>query len=77
MGSESAAQHRATAASQGPVAIAIVTVSDTRTAETDVNAVYLREQFTALGHRESSYHLIKDEPDQVEQALGSCAAGDA
>lgn len=77
MTSKSASEHKAHAAERGPVALAIVTVSDTRTEETDVNARYLREQIEALGHRVVAYHLIKDEPEQVEKILESCADGDA
>jgi molybdopterin adenylyltransferase len=75
--SNSAAEHRTLASERGPIALAIVTVSDTRTEETDVNGQYLREKISALGHRVVAYHLIKDEPDQVEKVLESCAAGDA
>ena len=65
----SSEQHRAMAAEGGPVAIAIVTVSDSRTPETDVNAHYLREQIAAAGHTAAGYRLIKDEPDQVVAVL--------
>jgi molybdenum cofactor biosynthesis protein B len=57
----SSQQHKTIAAQQGKVAIAIVTVSDTRTPDTDVNAAYLREQITAAGHTVAAYRLIKDE----------------
>jgi molybdenum cofactor biosynthesis protein B len=77
MTSESAAQHKVRAAERGPVAVAIVTVSDTRTPETDVNARYLREQIAGQGHRVVAYHLIKDEPDEVTATLDACASGDA
>lgn len=77
MASKSTTEHKTKAAERGPVALAIVTVSDTRTEETDVNAQYLKAQIEALGHRVVAYHLIKDEPDQVEQALEACTAGDA
>ena len=77
MTSESASQHKATAAKSGPVAIAIVTVSDTRTHETDVNAQYLQKQIETNGHRLVAYHLIKDEPDQVGCVLDECADGEA
>ncbi len=65
----SSQQHRDIATQQGPVAIAIVTVSDTRTPETDVNAAYLREQITTAGHIVAAYRLIKDEADQVAGVL--------
>ena len=57
------------AAGHGPVTVALVTVSDSRTPETDDNGIYLREQFTALGHKVAGYRIVKDEPDQVETAL--------
>ncbi len=75
--SSSSAQHKATAAQQGPVPIAIVTVSDTRTPESDVNAAYLREQIAAAGHRVVAYRIIKDEADQVADVLDELAEGEA
>ncbi len=77
MTSSSTDQHRALAAQQGPIAIAIVTVSDSRTPETDVNAAYLREQIISAGHLVAAYRLIKDEPDQVAEALDELVSSDA
>jgi molybdenum cofactor biosynthesis protein B len=68
-GSESTQQHRAKAAERGPVRIAIITVSDTRTPETDKNAHYLRSAIEAAGHVVSAYFLIQDEPAMVEATL--------
>jgi molybdenum cofactor biosynthesis protein B len=73
----SSATHHALAEDQGVIPVAIVTVSDTRTPETDVNAAYLREQLAASGHRLSDYRLIKDEPTQVAGILDELAAGEA
>lgn len=75
--SSSSAQHKATAAQQGPVPVAIVTVSDTRTPESDVNAAYLREQIVAAGHHVVAYQIIKDEADQVGAVLDELAASEA
>lgn len=77
MTSQSTQQHKSIAAERGPVAIAIVTVSDTRTPETDINYHYLRPQIEAAGHRVAAYRLIKDEPDQVGAVLEELAAGEA
>lgn len=77
MSSPSSAQHKEKARRQGPVAVAIVTVSDTRTVETDVNGRYLREQIEAAGHQVAAYRLIKDEPLQVEAALDELASSAA
>ena len=75
--STSTEQHRKAAAEQGPVKVVIVTVSDTRTPETDKNAVYLREQLASDGNSVTDYRIIKDEPDQVEAVLDEMAATDA
>ncbi|MBL8147392.1 MAG: molybdenum cofactor biosynthesis protein MoaB [Anaerolineae bacterium] len=70
MGAE---EHRAKAG-HGPVSAAVVTVSDTRTPETDVNRQYLEARLAELGHVAAAYRLIKDEPDQVAAALDELAA---
>ena len=75
--SSSSDQHRTAAAQQGPVPLAIVTVSDTRTPDSDVNAAYLREQIAAAGHRVVACRIIKDEADQVVAVLDELAAGEA
>ncbi|NDJ61217.1 MAG: molybdenum cofactor biosynthesis protein MoaB, partial [Chloroflexi bacterium] len=56
-------------AGHGPVTVAVVTVSDSRTPETDVNRQYLERRLGELGHVVAAYRLIKDEPDQVAAAL--------
>jgi molybdenum cofactor biosynthesis protein B len=73
-GSQSTNEHREKAKSLGVIGIAIITVSDTRTPETDVNGQWLREQIAALGHEVTAYRLIKDEPDQVAAVLEELAA---
>jgi molybdenum cofactor biosynthesis protein B len=54
--------------------VALVTVSDTRTPDTDINRAYLEARLTELGHRVAAYRLIKDEPEQVAAALDELAA---
>jgi len=75
--SQSTEQHRALAHAQGPVNIAIVTVSDTRTPETDENRRYLEGEILRAGHRVTAYRLIKDEPSQVAETLEELAGGDS
>jgi molybdenum cofactor biosynthesis protein B len=75
--STSTQQHREIAAEQGPVSVAIVTVSDSRTPETDTNAIFLREQLESDGNNVIAYQIIKDEPDQVADVLDKMAASDA
>lgn len=56
-------------AGDAPVTVGIVTVSDTRTPETDVNRKYIETQLQALGHIVGAYRLIPDEPAQVAAAM--------
>ena len=77
MSSPSSERHHRAAEGQGPVAVAIVTVSDSRTAETDTNGSWLRERITAAGHQLAEYAVIPDEPDQVEAALARARAAGA
>lgn len=60
-------------AGHDPITVAIVTVSDTRTPETDKNKHYLEDRLDELGHHVGAYRLIKDEPDQVETVLDELA----
>lgn len=71
----SAQDHQARAG-DAPVGVAIVTVSDTRTPETDKNKHYIEARLTELGHIPAAYRLIKDEPEQVAAALSAMCALD-
>jgi molybdenum cofactor biosynthesis protein B len=77
MSSESSDRHHAAAAGRGPVPVAVVTVSDTRTPETDTNGAFLRGRIEAAGHLPAGYRVIRDEPEQVRAALEEMAAGEA
>ncbi len=61
--------HRSAAATEGPVAIAVVTVSDTRTPETDTNGKWLHEAIAASGATVSGYRVVRDEPEEIRAAL--------
>ena len=69
MGSHAHRRHAATA-----VACAVVTVSDTRTPESDVSGTRIRTALEGAGHRVVSYAILPDEPsrihEHVERALG-------
>lgn len=69
MSSQSTNQHKQIAHAKGAVKLAIVTVSDTRTPETDTNYHYLAPEIEAMGHQVVGYRIIKDEPEQVASAL--------
>lgn len=61
-------------AGKSQVTLAIVTVSDTRTPETDKNKHYLEMTLSELGHSVAAYRLIQDEPDQVSFVIDELAA---
>jgi molybdenum cofactor biosynthesis protein B len=69
--SESTEQHKTLAAEQGPVTAAIITVSDTRTPETDKNGQYLKQQLWGKDAQTVYYTIIHDEPEQVLLALNT------
>ena len=72
-----AKDHRQQAAAKGQIGLAIVTVSDTRTPETDVSGQLIRTLAEDAGHAVVDYRIVKDEPEQVAQALDDFAAGAA
>jgi molybdenum cofactor biosynthesis protein B len=74
MSSPSATEHKQKAASKGPLSVAVVTVSDTRTPETDVNGRYLQGELEAAGHLVHSTRIVRDEPGEVVAALEDLAA---
>ena len=69
MSSKSSDLHRRKAKERGPVTVAVVTVSDSRTPKTDANAAYLRDAIAESGNTLHSIRIVKDEPDLVREAL--------
>lgn len=74
---ESVHQHRQQASTRGAVRLAVITVSDTRTPETDKNGQWLQEQIGAAGHAVVAYRIVKDEPTELDAVLGELLATDA
>jgi molybdopterin adenylyltransferase len=67
--------HRAAAEERGPVAVGVITVSDSRTRETDTNGAWLQERITAAGAVVSGYHVVRDEPDEIRAAVDDLVRG--
>lgn len=65
----SSADHRRKAHARGPVPVGLITVTDTRTPQTDVNGQYLREAVAASGHTVAGYHVVPDDAAEVLTAL--------
>ena len=66
--------HRAAAAQGEPVRVGLVTVSDTRTTETDENGRWLRGRVDAVDAVVSGYRVVRDEPDEVRAAVDELVA---
>lgn len=48
---------------------AVLTVSDTRTPETDTSGQHIAQALTAAGHRVRDYRVVKDEPAAIAQQV--------
>ncbi len=58
-------EHRAKAEQIGPVRCAVLTVSDTRTEETDTGGRLIKELVLQSGNEIAGYRIVRDEVDQV------------
>lgn len=59
--------HRADA--PGSVRCAVLTVSDTRTPDSDASGALMRETLNFSGHSVVDYRIVPDEPDQIREIL--------
>jgi len=66
-GATAPSEHKA----HGPLSIScgIITCSDTRTPETDKSGQLIREFLTKEGHPIDAYHVVKDEPADVQHLV--------
>ena len=67
--------HRAAAADLGPIAIGLITVSDSRTPETDTNGIWLHDAVARAGAVVSGYRVVRDEPAEVRAAVDELVDG--
>ena len=51
------------------LSIAVLTISDTRTLETDRSGAFLAERARADGHRVVTHRIVRDEPDAIRAAV--------
>ncbi len=72
--SESVVEHRA--ASRGSLAVAVLTVSDTRTLETDTSGDLIVDLAEEAGHRVVSRDILRDEPGPITALIRGYHARD-
>jgi molybdenum cofactor biosynthesis protein B len=65
-------EHKATA----PTTLGcwVLTVSDTKTQETDTSGALIRERLTAAGHRVVGSSIVRDEPTDVQRIIREAVA---
>jgi molybdenum cofactor biosynthesis protein B len=73
--SQTVDEHRAT--SPQALRCAVVTISDTRTPETDASGQAVVDRLLEAGHTVVARRVVRDEPDQVRDAVCELADGDA
>lgn len=72
------AQHEQAAAARGrPVHCAVLTVSDTRTMETDVGGPLIERHLRSAGHLCAARAIVRDEPPMIERQLRAWLADPA
>jgi molybdopterin adenylyltransferase len=58
-------EQRAQAEVQQAIRCGVITISDTRTPDTDTSGAAIRAALEAADHSVTHYQIIKDEPDQI------------
>lgn len=66
------AEHKALSADKDHLPFAVITVSDTRTEETDKSGKLIRDLLTEKGHRIARYRIVKDDPEAMRRELEAC-----
>lgn len=72
------AEHKDRVAHEGPKSLpcGVITVSDTRTPETDVSGQQIVDQLVSAGHSIAKYTIVKDESEQIVQLIEAFIAAD-
>ncbi len=65
-------EHKELSADKENLPFAVITVSDTRTEETDKSGKLICDLLTQKGHQIAGYQIVKDDPEQVRRALETC-----
>jgi len=62
-------EHQHKASQMPPARLSVVTVSDSRTVETDKNGLYLKELIAQAGFVLVDYTIVPDEPDIIDALI--------
>lgn len=67
-------QHEEASRNAGPVRVGVITVSDTRTEETDRSGALIKDLLQQAGHTVVAYRIVRDERQPIQEAIRSFAA---
>ncbi len=73
----SAADHERDAANVRPLRFAVITLSDTRTEETDQSGLAIQNLIAAKDHATVFYTVTKDDPDAIRVTLEKCLSNES
>ena len=68
-------EHKATAPKS--IGCWVLTVSDSKTPETDTSGTLIREMLTGAGHQVVGSEIVRDEPTEVQRVIRDACANDA
>lgn len=66
--------HRA--AAPDSIRCAVLTISDTRTPDSDTSGNLIKETLKLAGHKIVEYQIVPDDPDQIQEVLAAWIARD-
>jgi len=69
-------EHQHKASQMPPARLSVVTVSDSRTVETDKNGLYLKEQIALAGFVLDDYKIVPDEPAVIDALIETLVQSD-
>lgn len=67
-------QHESAGARFGSLGFAVITLSDSRTPETDTSGQSIKQALAAAGHRAARYALVTDDPQFIRRELDAALA---
>lgn len=66
---------RLAADASAPIPCAVLTISDSRTPETDTSGAAIRTALTQAGHNVVRYSVVRDEPAQIAELVREAVSG--
>jgi len=70
------AVHRKEAEKLPPARVGVLTISDTRTPETDESGAIIKAKLAAAGHVTGEYLILRDEPAEIREVLSAWSESD-